>query len=311
MTHLLSHFDREKPFLKKQIESMPSPAEAVTIIEAYLNHLHRDMAEFYSIQQYRHLGHLLETIRYAARTLLTVDKTLHWTDSQPPISPDSIFRRMIWSGILIHVVVAGLLLFLLMITTGPISETSLLLTLILMGIDGYLLNTLWKTRASSKRQSVFKTVTTPAPVEVRLNIAQSQSFLNSIADSLAFADKLLMKDESEKPGNVVGNEFQILTLFQDLFEAMYFHDGEWALKKISTIRAILKENDILVKEFDPDDPTNRLNFDMEPCVDSSITHPVTIRPAFIKGNRVLLRGRASEPVDLHTNEAPERLALKG
>ncbi|HSO66899.1 MAG TPA: hypothetical protein VLP30_03505, partial [Desulfatirhabdiaceae bacterium] len=249
MTHLLNHFDREKPFLKKQIESTPSPAEAVSIIEAYLSQLHRDMSEFYSNHQYRLVGHLLETIRYAVRTLLTVDKTLHWTDSQPPISPDSVFRRMIRLGILIHVVVAGLLLLLLMITTGPISETSLLLTLILVGIDGYLLNTLWKTRASSKRHSGFKTVTTPTPVEVRLNIAQSQSFLNSIADSLAFADKLLMKDASEKPGNVVENEFQILSLFQDLFEAMYFHDGEWALKKISTIRAILKENSILVKEF--------------------------------------------------------------
>lgn len=310
MTHLLSHFDREKASLKNQIEATPSPAEAVNIIESYFDQLHRDMAECYSMHQYRHLGYLLETIRYGIRTLLTVDKHVHYTASEAHSGPDSVFRKQIWSALRIHLAILILLL-LLLITTGPISETPLLLVLILFGIDGYAMVALWKTRFHSKRNSGVQTVSQPPPVEIPLNISESQKFLNHIADALSFADKLLAMDVSAKSGAGIENDSQILTLFQDLHEAMYFHDGDWALKKISAIRAILRENGITVKEFDSGDATGQRYFDLEPGADSSIRQTVTIRPAFIKDNRVLLRGKAAGPADLHVAESPDMHKMTG
>ncbi|GEM_PF-2044188 len=311
MTHLLSHFDREKASLKNQIEATPSPAEAVNIIESYFDRLHRDMAECYSMHQYRHLGHLLETIRYGIRTLLTVDKRVHYTALDTHSGPESVFRKQIWSALRIHLAIVILLLLLLLITTGPISETPLLLVLMLFGIDGYAMVALWKTRFHSKRHSGVQTVSQPPPVEIQLNISESQKFLNHIADALSFADKLLATDVSAKSGAGIENDSQILTLFQDLHEAMYFQDGDWALKKISAIRAILRENGITVKEFDSGDATGQRYFDLEPGADSSIRQPFTIRPAFIKGNRVLLRGKAAGPADVHIPESTDTQEMTG
>jgi hypothetical protein len=187
-----------------------------------------------------------------------------------------------------------LALLMTLLSLNPAPWIPILLVVILLGTEIYL--HVFDHRGSVSRKTFDSIMPDETPkVDVRLKIAHVHAFLNCIADALSYADKALNEPASEKDGGFLEKETQLLKVFQDLFEAKAFHDGEWALKKIPNIQAILWEQGIVAKEFDPMDAADLLSFDIEPVADSSISSHVTIRPAFIKGKRVLLRGRVAEP----------------
>ncbi|MBI5593619.1 MAG: hypothetical protein HY881_24465 [Deltaproteobacteria bacterium] len=307
MTDFLTNFDIDKNELASRIAAAPSLEAAVELTDAYLSKLHGDITRGCSLQKSRSSGYLIEIVRYAVRMLNTVEPVVHmaeprFSDARAGLTARGfvMFGKAVQSAIILALLIA---LLSINQTPWPTPWIPILLVVILLGIEIYLLVFEWRIRSVSKKCSGAYTllapldISNPLPpkVEVQLKIAHVHAFLNCIADALSHADKALTDQTPEKESAFLEKETQILKLFQDLFEAKTFHDGEWALKKIGHIQAILWEQGIVVREFDPKDPADTLNFDIEPGADPSINCYVTIRPAFIKGKRVLLRGRVAEP----------------
>ena len=74
---------------------------------------------------------------------------------------------------------------------------------------------------------------------------------------------------------------------QMLMEALYTGDGAYALKAVPQIRQILKDQGIELLTFTEE---NRSCFDMFPGTEPGLT----IRPAVMRGERLLARGQATE-----------------
>ncbi len=304
MTNLLTNFDSDKKELGNRIEAASSIEEVVKLTDAYLSKLHGDMTRGCSLQKSRHSGYLLEAVRYAVRLLNTVEPVVHVAESRPSdVQPGQTAKGFVMFG---KAVQSAIILALLMalLSVNPVPWIPILLVVILLGIEIYLHVHEWRIRSGSRK--FFEVLTPigisgplPAKADFHLKIAHVHAFLNGIADALTYIDKTLSEQASEKEGSFLEKETQILKLFQDLFEAKAFYDGEWALKKVGHIQAILWERGIAVKEFDPMDAADILLFDVEPGADPSISRHVTIRPAFIKGKHVLLRGRVAEPFSKH------------
>ena len=294
MTNLLTNFDSDKTALGKRIEAAPDIEAAVKLTDGYLSRLHQDMAGAYSLQIARRAGDLLEILRFAVRTLNTVDKEVHTAGFRAPETRTGQVPKRF--SVFVKTVQSALILALLMtlLSVGSTPWVPILLVLMLLGSEIYLQVLAWR-GSVSKKSSNFHMLDERPEIDVQLKIAHVHAFLNCIADALSYVDKALNEQASEQEGGFLEKQTQILTLFQDLLEASAFQDGGWALKKIPRIQAILWEQGIAVKEFDPMDPADISFFDVEPGADPSIRSHVTLRPAFIKNSRVLLRGRVAEP----------------
>jgi hypothetical protein len=295
MTNLLTHFDNEKSDLSKRIAAASSVEDVIKLTDRYMTRLHKDMTEVLSLQKSRQAGYLLEMLRYAIRTLTAVDKNIHtadlrrWKTLGEPVSKRfHIFEKTIPSALI-------LALLMMLLSIDPIPQIPVLLGIVLLGTEISRHILAWRARSLSRQAADFLVPAENLKIDVQLKIGQVHTFMNCIADALSYADKALIDPTPETGGHFLEKDPQILKLFQDLFEARAFHDGEWALKKVNHIQAILWEQGIVVKEFDPSDPTDIASFDVEPGADPSITHHITIRPAFFKNDRVVLRGRVAEP----------------
>ena len=293
MTNLLTNFDNDKIDLGNRIAAASSIEDVVKLTDGYLSRLHRDMAGVLSLQKSRHAGYLLEILRYAVRTLNAVDKEVRMTESRPSETRSGrgskrffVFGKTVQSALV-------LALLMTLLSVNPAPWISILLLVILLGTEIYLHVFEWKTSSFSRKN--LDMPEEKSNIEIKLKITHIHAFLNCIADALSYVDKALNEPTADKNDGFLEKDTQTLKLFQDLFEAKAFHDGEWALKKIPHIQAILWEQGIIAKDFDPMDAADILSFDVEPGADSSISRHVTIRPAFIKGKRVLLRGRVAEP----------------
>ena len=291
MADLLTNFDSDKKELGSRIETAESIETAVKLMDEYLFRLHRNMTG--PLQKTRHAGYLIEIARYAARMLNTVDAVVRLPESRPSDArPEQaskgvlVFGKAVQSAILLALLMA-------LLPLDPAPWIPILLVIILLGMDIYLHVHEWRTRSVSGKSAGIRAPWDIAAVQ--LKIVHVHAFLNCLADALSCIDKALDEQGPENDGDFLEKETQVLKLFQDLLEAKAFQDGEWALKKAGHIQAILWERGIVVKEFDPGDAADSLFFDVEPGADPSISRHVTIRPAFIKGNRALLRGRAAAP----------------
>jgi hypothetical protein len=294
MTNLLTDFDSDKIDLGKRIEAASGIEDVVKLTDGYLSGLHRSLSGVYPLQKARNAGYLLEILRYAVRTLNTVDKELLPAEFRPSESRTGHYPKRF--TVFVKTVQLALILTLLM-TLLSIASTPwipILLVLILLGTEVYLHIFAWRGSVSKKNSDCYLPDEKPQ-FDVQLKIAHVHAYLNCIADALSYVDKAMDETASKKESGFLEKETQVLKLFQDLFEAKAFDDGEWALKKILNIQAILWKQEIAVKEFDPGDPADISIFDVEPGADPSIDRHVTIRPAFIKNNRVLLRGRVAAP----------------
>ncbi len=305
MTNLLTNFDNQRKDLSKRIEASRSIEDVVQLTDRYLTRLHREMTDAVPLQKSRQAGYLLEILRYAIRTLTAVDKDIRIADFRSSeTSGDPVSRRfqVVEKAVQIALIMA-LLVTLLWI--DPIPWGSILLVIVLLGTGIYRHVFMRKSGYLFRKGSPGLVPDETPRIDVQLKISRVHTFVNCIADALSYADKALIDQTSEKGGTSLEKEQQILKLFQDLYEAKAFQDGDWALKKVNHIQAILWEQGIVVKEFDPTDAADISSFDIEPGADPSITHYLTIRPAFLKKDRVLLRGRVAEPF------SPERQYSKG
>lgn len=295
MSSFVKNFDRDKADLARQIESAASIEDAVILTDGYLSRLHRDICSQFSLKASRDAEYLLEILRYAIRALTAVDKVVRYNDPRKPAqrpgrNPNRFFAfiKLLQSALILTLLTA-------LVSASPVSWISVLLVLILSATEIHLHFTERKNAFRFRSSSGSFSQEASPQMDVHLKVAHVHTFLNAVADALAYADKALTEKTPEKEAGLAEIETPLLKIFQDLFEASAFHDGEWALKKIPHIQIMLREKGIIVKAFDPMDPADRSFFDMEPAADPSVRSHITIRPAFIRADRVLLRGRAAEP----------------
>ncbi|MEZ4606812.1 MAG: hypothetical protein R2865_08460 [Deinococcales bacterium] len=80
--------------------------------------------------------------------------------------------------------------------------------------------------------------------------------------------------------------------FQDLLEAAYSQDGEFALKKANQMAQLLKHWEVEVIDFSPE--VSR-DFDLLPSLDAQLKKPQTLAPALKHHGQLLCRGKAILP----------------
>lgn len=134
--------------------------------------------------------------------------------------------------------------------------------------------------------------------QVRVEVELS-GFLRGLADTLITADKLLNEAavlsapaHTASDGEGLENHPELLTLLQDLLEAKDTGDSAYALKKAKTVPAILEQHGIAIENFTGDNPQW---FEFLPSLDPEQDGAQTVSPALRKENRLLARGRVTEP----------------
>lgn len=81
-----------------------------------------------------------------------------------------------------------------------------------------------------------------------------------------------------------------LKLFGDLLEALYADNGDYALRQLKKLRPYLERRGIELRDYDAE---TAAFFEVLPTKNKSLT----LRPALLSGEKLLLSGRAAEHVD--------------
>lgn len=304
---ILQHFEQEKARLRKQLEAQPDREHALRVTRGYLTNLHRDLAKQVPLHRARQLNALLDAVYFALSSVEAVDKTVKVAPVSIPTSAGSPEWMITYGkGLQIAIVV---LLLLVLVNVSPL-WIALVSVLILFALEKYLQALKYRKKPSFFIRGILflfrKKMALPASaartssdrmlpqVDVQLEV-QSQAFLNYLADALSVAQKIIAEEEEQPEETLFEKEPQLLEFFQELFEAHYFNDGDWALKKIPGVTAFLRKHGIDVKTFDPQRQDDAKHFDFEPAIDSTMSDYLTIRPAFVKGEQTILRGQVAEP----------------
>ena len=307
---ILQHFEQEKPQLRRQLEAEPDREHALRVTRDYLTNLHRELAKNVPLHKARQLNALLDAVYFALSSVGAVDKTVKVAHISGPASSGSP-EWMITYGKGLQIAIVALLL-LVLVNVSPL-WIALVSVLILLALEKYLQALKYREKPSLFLRGIFflfrKKIALPGSaamrtssdrmlpqVDVRLEV-QSQAFLNYLADALRVVQKIVAEEEEQQEDTLFEKEPQLLEFFQELFEAHYFNDGDWALKKIPGVTAFLRKHGIDVKTFDPQQQDDAKHFDFEPAIDSSMSDYLTIRPAFVKGEQTILRGQVAEPAE--------------
>ncbi|MGX8692143.1 MAG: hypothetical protein ACSW8E_00105 [Clostridia bacterium] len=96
--------------------------------------------------------------------------------------------------------------------------------------------------------------------------------------------------EREKAGAGEALDEETLRLFGDLLEALYADNGDFALRQLKKIRPCLRAIGIETADFNGE---NADQFELFPSKKPGLT----LRPALLAGDRLLLAGRATEQAD--------------
>lgn len=306
---ILQHFEQEKSQLRKQLEAEPDREHALRIVRDYFATLHREIAKNVPLHKARQLNALLDAIYFALGSVGAVNKQVKIT---PPAAPPSaaVPDWMLAYGKGLQVAIIVLLLFALF-NASPL-WIALISALILLALEKYLQALKYQEKPSLFFRGMFflfrKKIALPThsssqslsdrpvpQVDVQLQV-ESQVLLNYLTDALSIIQKIFAEQEEPQEDTLFEKEPQLLEFFQELFEAYYFNDGAWALKKIPSVTAFLRKHGIEVKTFHPERPEDAGYFDIEPAIDTNLKEPITIRPAFVKGEQTILRGQAAEPL---------------
>lgn len=306
---ILEHFEQEKPQLRKQLEAEPDRDHALRIVRDYLTTLHQEFAKSIPLHKARQLNALLDAIYFALGSVGAVDKCVKIAPLAVP-PPAAVPDWILVYGKGLQAAIIILLLFALF-NASPL-WIALISALILLALEKYLQALKYREKPSLFFRGIFflfrKKIALPSSspvqtipdkflpqVEVQLQV-ESQTFLNYLADALSVVQKIFAEQEEPQEDTLFEKEPQLLEFFQELFEAYYFNDGVWALKKIPSVTAFLRKHSIEVKTFDPHRPEDVRYFDIEPAIDAALKEHLTIRPAFVKGEQTILRGQAAEPL---------------
>lgn len=295
MKTLLTLFDRERNSLKTEIDRATNLDQVVRLVQNRLDNLERVYLGELNITQVRLAALFLETLRQSIAALTVAYETENVSSQTSPslkaagnLSPN----RLILKG-LQALVCLGILGSLFSLTPRvPGAWMAILLTALLIGIE--VVFQLDKT-AGENSTTLPQLPETSLPV-VRVD---SQVLLDNLADALHTIDEAVSraKDVNKSLDSSGIEELtDLLNLIQRLMGASFLNKPQMAVELAKLLPQVLREQGIHAQLYRPEETANvREFFDFEPTIDPTNKDYVTITPALLKGERLLLKGRVIEP----------------
>ncbi len=300
LTHLL---DQRRAMLSEQLAAHPEPIAVAAETRRFLDLLHaeyRAQSVLNGAQQ-RVLPFLFDQLKATVNLIVSVNQAQVWqSSSTSDTEVESSRHRPLWQHPwALTGAQAFFVLLLLSSLWGDASFLGFLWLLLLLGSEAVRrMPQLFRNGINFNEISSAVKQFTPTPppaqnIKTQVNVPE---FLNALADAVLTTDKLLAEIHAVShvsTGNGGLEDYPaVLTLMQDLLEARNEADGQYALRKAKTVPALLDLYQIEVQEFNGD---NAKFFEFFPSLNPMDEEVKTLTPALLKYDRLLSRGRVTEP----------------
>ncbi|HIK27383.1 MAG: hypothetical protein N3E45_13470 [Oscillatoriaceae bacterium SKW80] len=292
MNNLLTLFNKERHLLEMEIDKATNLEQVVKLIHERIDAIERAYIGELNISQVRLASFFLETLRQsiaalAAANTIQAQTKATVTEKRKNFSSLSITR-------LIQALICTLIIGELFSLTeqAPGAWMLILLTAVLVGLEvSPQVNK--SDREKNENSTQLEELTQPA---IRVN---SKVLLDNLADALNTIEQAVTRaKETNKSLNSKGMEDvpELLNIIQRLIGASFLARPQMALELANLLPQVLMEQGIRAQIYRPGDAdSQREYFDFEPSIDRSSQEYVTITPALLKGDRLLLKGRVIEP----------------
>lgn len=299
MQKLLTLFGQERNSLATEIDKATSLDQVVKVVHTQLDNLERSYLGELNVVQIRLASVFLETLRQSIAAIAAAYETPVSTPpvANPPTQPSS--NRVILKGLqgLISVGILGSLVSLTPRVPG--AWMAILLMTVLVGVEVVLQ---LDTRDRPSLPPPLQLPPTSRPV-VRVD---SRVLLDNLADALQTIDEAVDRvKDMNKAIDASGIEElpELLNLIQRLMGASFLNKPQMAIEVAKLLPQVLREQGIRAEIYQPDlRDSNRSYFDFEPSIDRSAKEILTVAPALVKGDRVILKGRVIEPVPIEVKD---------
>jgi hypothetical protein len=293
MTTLVAIYQERKNNLKTQLENAKDTKQVVEILKDEITWL-RDMEGEYirelTPSQAQLASARLEELSLsldmltAVKVLKSPASKLNPSESKSKNSANIIQSTIIGSAVGVF-------------TGGPLG-------LLIGGAIGAV-TSIVATELISEERNKDEVVTSVASEENKLKI-DVDLFLSYFNQALGSIDDAVESDGNKQKKLTSKNTLEeysyVLQLLQDLIGESLDVQTEISplmRKQIERISTILKSYDIEVRLYQPNTEESKNAFpffELEPSLNPNLQEYVTLKPAFVKGDQVLLRGRVIEPV---------------
>ena len=121
----------------------------------------------------------------------------------------------------------------------------------------------------------------------RVNVYELMRMTDRLTQAMDDALEQAGQEQAALPGGGDALTGDFITPVQMLMEAVYTHDGDYALKAVPQLEAALNGRGVELAEYSPE---HRDWFELFPGTEPGLT----IRPALVKDGKLLARGQATE-----------------
>lgn len=300
MQKLLTLFGKERNALQAEIDKATSLGQVVKVVQSQIDNLERVYLGELNVVQIRLASVFLETLRQSIAAIAAAYETPANAPSlvDPPTQPSP--NRLILKGVQ-GLICLGILGSLVSLTPRvPGAWMAILLMTVLVGVEVVLQ---LETRDRAKTSPPLQLPPTSLPV-VRID---SKVLLDNLADALQTIDEAIDRaKETNKAIDASGIEElpELLNLIQRLMGASFLNRPQMAIEVAKLLPQVLREQGIRAEIYRPDaSESDRNYFDFEPSIDRSAKDSVTVTPALLKGDRVILKGRVIEPIPVEVKDS--------
>lgn len=231
----------------------------------------------------------VDILRAASALMVSASRTEVWQQAGPAGMPgENNVRPFLWWRILLALIVIALTAYIALVLWTMQRWNELILIGALAGAELARAAVAWV--AGRRRRRVESQTIADVRTKATIHVDR-QALLRRLSHAFSALDKLIDDARGLRPtvasaGPVV-EDSSFTELLQDLMEAREVGDGEYALRVLRSLRAVLERHGIHVVAFDG---ANRQLFEFQPAIGQS----GTLRPALVQEGRVLRRGLVAE-----------------
>ncbi|KOR29294.1 hypothetical protein TI04_08985 [Achromatium sp. WMS2] len=283
-------FQEQRLILRERVAALSDVAELSTVTKEFMQELLRNFSlqtEFNSVQR-RIFPFLSDILLLTPDLLMAIALSTEPAAAEvaPPNNTNATATKFRWMDFpmaqLALEAVGPISLFLIFFTNFSVS-------IILVGL-------IWCMAIIIRYYLVAPlSVTKPmVTIEPKLSIVvNADLFMDKLGGIILDADRLFSETGITEPTVTSAKQdlnldnSAILELLHEMLEAMHTKDADYALKLAATIPSLLKTSGILMVNFDG---KNSEYFTMYPFIAGVSTNSGTIRPALVRGERLVRQG---------------------
>ncbi|PMB50265.1 hypothetical protein CEN39_19065 [Fischerella thermalis CCMEE 5201] len=295
MKKLFTLFSEERNQLQTEIDESTSVEQVVKLVQNRIDHLERIYISELNVAQVRLASFFLDALRQSIATLaapqvsqITLPEPKQITNQITNLSPNRLILKLLKALIYI-----GILSWLFYLTeTTPGAWMAILLASVLIGLEVVL-------QLDKNTQEITSNLTELRELPQPTLKFDSKILLDNLGDALNTIDLAVARvEQGNKPvdDRAIEELPELLNFLQRLIGASFLDKPQMMLELAKILPQILMEQGIRTQIYQPNNPqSDRAFFDFEPSIDPDTKDYVTITPAFLKGDRLLRRGRVIEP----------------